>query len=153
MTPPGWPVRRRARYFNGMVPVRRALRRGMTIVEVVFAILILSGVTLAMVSFGQSFSRASGTARWFALASDLAASRLEVIRAEPNYSALAGYAGTETSATTTARPSMVHAPGFTRVTAVQRDSTSGHDFVRVTVTVSAPQLTTAVTKSMTVAAP
>ena len=125
----------------------------MTIVEVVFAILILSGVTLAMVSFGQSFSRASGTARWFALASDLAASRLEVMRAEPNYGALAGYAGTETSATTTALPSMVHAPGFTRVTAVRRDSTSGHDFVRVTVTVSAPQLTTPVTKSMTVAAP
>jgi len=125
----------------------------MTIIEVVFAILILSGVTLAMATFGQSFTRASNSAGWFALASDLASGRLEAIRTEPNYSALSSYAGTETASTTTAVPTMAHAPGFTRVTAVQRDSTSGHDWTRVTVTVSASQLAAPVTKSMTVAKP
>ena len=148
-----WPARGCGPYLPGMCSARPAARPGMTIIEVVFAILILSGVTLAMASFGQSFSRASNSAGWFALASDLATGRLEAIRAEPSYSALATYAGTETSATTTALPAMTHAPGFTRVTAVQRDSTSGHDWTRVTVTVSATQLATPVTKSMTVAKP
>lgn len=148
-----WPAARRGRYLPAVSPPLFGARPGMTIVEVVFAILILAGVTLAMATFGQAFSRASSSAGWFALASDLASSRLEAIRAEPTYSALAAYAGTETSATTTAVPSMSHAPGFTRVTAVQRDSTSGHDWTRVTVTISAAQLTTVVTKSMTVAKP
>lgn len=125
----------------------------MTIIEVVFAIMILSGVTLAMATFGQSFSRASNSAAWFVLASDLATGRMEAIRAEPDYSALASYAGTETSATTSAVPSMAYAPGFTRVTTVQRDSTSGHDWTRVTVTISSTRLATAVTKSLTVAKP
>ncbi|MEK0430219.1 MAG: hypothetical protein RL139_23 [Gemmatimonadota bacterium] len=125
----------------------------MTIIEVVFAILILSGVTLAMATFGRSFTNASNSAAWFVLASDLATGRLEAIRAESNYSALSGYAGTETSATTTAVPSMAYAPGFTRITTVQRDSTSGHDWTRITVTISSTRLATALTKSLTVAKP
>ena len=78
--------------FNSLsvMPSRvRALRRGMTIIEVMFAIVILSGVMLAMSRFGQAFTRATRNAANLAMASDLAAARIEVIRAHGTYATIA----------------------------------------------------------------
>lgn len=128
-------------------------RRGISIIEVAFAILILSGVILSMARFGQQFLRADGKARWFNLASELATSRLEMLRSVAVYDSLVTFAGTETSATVTALPSMAHAPGFTRVTAVTRDSSGVRDNIRITVTVTTPQLGAPVAKTAVITRP
>ncbi len=123
----------------------------MTLVEVLFAIVLLSGVMLAMARFGQSFIRVSRESAVIAGASDLAYGRLEVVRAHRLYRTLATFAATETSATTAARPSMAEAAGFTRVTTVTRDSTATSDVTRVTVTVTSAVLSQPVAKTAVIA--
>ena len=125
----------------------------MSLIEVVFAIVILLTVLLAMTQFGRQFVKAEGQARWVALASDLATARLELIRAHDDYRTVSRYAGTETSASATAQPTMAHAPGFSRTTAVTRDSTATKDQTRVTVTVFGGGLATPLVKSIILAAP
>jgi len=129
----------------------------MSLIEVLFAIVILLTVLLAMTQFGRQFVKAEGQARWVALASDLAAARLELIRAHDDYRTLSRYAGTETSASAsasaTAQPTMAHAPGFSRTTAVTRDSSAAKDQTRVTVTVFGGGLAAPLVKSMLLAAP
>jgi len=125
----------------------------MSLIEVLFAIVILLTVLLAMTQFGRQFVKAEGQARWVALASDLAAARLELIRAHDDYRTLSRYAGTETSASATAQPTMAHAPGFSRTTAVTRDASAAKDQTRVTVTVFGGGLAAPLVKSMLLAAP
>lgn len=130
-----------------------ARRAGMSLIEVIFAIVILSTVLLAMAQFGRQFVTAEGKARWVGIASDLVTARLELIRAHDSYRTLAIYAGTETATSTTARPSMAHAPGFSRTTEVTRDSTATRDQTRITVTVFGGGLASPLVKSITLAAP
>lgn len=125
----------------------------MSLIEVLFAIVILLTVLLAMSQFGRQFVKAEGKARWVALASDLAAARLELIRAHDDYRTLSRYVGTETAASASAQPSMAHAPGFSRTTAVTRDSSASRDQTRITVTVFGGGMAAPLVKSMTVAAP
>jgi Tfp pilus assembly protein PilV len=125
----------------------------MSLIEVVFAIVILLTVLLAMTQFGRQFVKAEGQARWVVLASDLAVARLELIRAHDDYRTLSQYAGTETSTSATAQPTMAHAPGFSRTTAVTRDSTAAKDQTRVSVTVFGGGLAAPLVKSMILAAP
>lgn len=129
-------------------------RRGMTIIEVMFAIVILSGVMLAMSRFGQAFTRATRNAANLAVASDLATARLEVVRGHPVYRTLVStFDGTsETSADAGANPSMQGHPGFTRTTTVTRTTGATTDHVTVTVTVTAAVLTAPVTKTAVIAA-
>lgn len=129
------------------------VRPGMSLIEVIFAIALLLTVLLAMTQFGNQFVRAEGQARWVALASDLATARLEFIRGHDQYATLSRYAGTVTSTDTTAQPTMAHAPGFSRTTAVTRDSTGTRDQTRITVTVFGGGLATPLVKSITLAAP
>ena len=124
----------------------------MGLIEVVFAIVILLTVLLAMTQFGRQFVKAEGQARWVVLASDLAVARLELIRAHDDYRTLSRYAGTETSTSATAQPTMAHAPGFSRTTAVTRDSSAVKDQTRVTVTVFGGGLAVPLVQSMIVAA-
>lgn len=126
----------------------------MTIIEVMFAIVILSGVMLAMSRFGQAFTRAARDAANLAVASDLAAARLEAVRGHATYSTLVStYHGTtETSATSGANPSMSGYTGYTRTTAAVRTQTDTTDFVTVTVTVTATVLSRPVKKSAAIAA-
>lgn len=129
----------------------------MTLIEVLFAVVILSGVMLALSRFGQAFTRATRDAAALGIASDLATARLEVIRAYPHYDSLSVFAGTE--ADSTAYPSMSGYDGFTRQTTVSaaRQTTSGTrvitEYKTVTVTVTAPTLTSPVSKSLDIAAP
>ena len=79
---------------------RSTARPGMTIIEVLFAIVILSGVMLSLARFGQSFTRASNDAANLAEGSDLAAGRIEAIKEHRVYSTIVStFNGTtETSA-------------------------------------------------------
>lgn len=129
-----------------------ASRRGMTLIEVMFAIVILSGVMLALSRFGSEFARASRDGAYIASASDLAAARIEVIRSHPDYATLIStFNGTtETSATTTARPSMAGFDGFTRETSVVASSDNARDYVTATVTVTSAQLRNPVRQSVVI---
>ncbi|MFN0098130.1 MAG: Tfp pilus assembly protein FimT/FimU [Gemmatimonadaceae bacterium] len=137
-----------------MLPTRRRVRRGMTIIEVMFAIVILSGVMLAMSRFGQSFTRAARNAANLAVASDLATARIEAIRGHTVYATLVSTydAAVETAADTTANPSMTGHAGYTRTTRVVQTSNASIDYTAVTVTVTADVLAQPVTKTAIIAA-
>lgn len=128
----------------------------MTIIEVMFAVVIMSGVMLALSRFGQAFTKATREASTLGIASDLATARLEVIRAFPTYDSLSVFVETETDST--AYPSMAGFEQFTRTTTVAtRSETSGGRTIRayktVTVTVTAATLASPVTKSVDISAP
>lgn len=126
----------------------------MTIIEVLFAIVILSGVMLALSQFGQGFARASRNAANLTLASDLAAARLEAVRSHRRYTTLVSTfnAVTETSATATANPSMQGYDPFTRSTSAVRTFTDTTDFVTVTVSVYSYLLASPVVKTTVITA-
>lgn len=126
----------------------------MTIIEVMFAIVILAGVMLAMSRFGQAFTRAARDSANIAVASDLATARLEAIRGHATYSTLVStFNGTtETAATVGADPPMTGHTGYTRTTAAVRTQTDTTDFVTVTVTISAPVLSRPLKKTTLIAA-
>lgn len=124
----------------------------MTLIEVLFAIVILSGVMLALSRFGTEFSRATKTGAYIATASDLTAARLEVIRSHTDYTTLiATFHGiTETSASATARPSMVGYDDFVRTTKVVASGDAAAQYVTVTVTVSSSLLNRPVQQSLVI---
>lgn len=122
----------------------------MTIIEVLFAIVILSGVMLSLSRFGQKFTRATADSANLTIASDLAAARIEVVKGHATYSTIVStyHNTTETSATPTASPSMSGYPGFTRVTKAVRTQNATQDLVKVTVTVSSSALSTSLSKTV-----
>jgi type II secretory pathway pseudopilin PulG len=126
----------------------------MTIIEVLFAIVILSGVMLSLSRFGQGFARASRNSAYLTIASDLAAGRLEAARAHGAYGTLVSTFNntTETAATPTANPSMAGYAGYTRSTKAVATVTDSTEFVTVTVTVTTPNLSTPVSKTVVIAA-
>lgn len=137
-----------------MARIRLTRRRGMTIIEVMFAVVILSGVMLALSRFGQAFSRANRDAATLMTASDLATARADLVRGFGNYAGLAAaFDGeVETSATVTANPSMAGYDGFTRTTQVLRFASDTADVTSVTVTVTSALLSTPVRKTVVIAA-
>lgn len=126
----------------------------MTLIEVMFALVIMSGVMLSLSRFGQGFARANRTSAFLAIASDLATARLEAVRAHGTYATLVStfHGDTETSADSTANPSMVGYDGYTRTTAVVATVTDSTDFVTVTVTVNSANLTSPMSKTVIIGA-
>lgn len=126
----------------------------MTIIEVLFAIVILSGVMLSLSRFGQSFSRANRDAASLATASDLATARLEAIRQHPTYGTLldAFNGDVEVEGYTWALPSMDGFSGFTRYTNMTRTVSDTTDFTTVTITVTADVLKRPVEKTLVIGA-
>jgi type II secretory pathway pseudopilin PulG len=129
-------------------------RAGMTIIEVLFAIVILSGVMLSLSRFGQAFTRATSNAANLAAASDLAAARIEAIKAHGTYATIVATfdADVETSADASANPLMTGSDGYVRSTRAVRTVNDTTDFVTVTVTVSATMLSAPVAKTVLIAA-
>ena len=75
----------------------RGLRRtGMTLVEVIVAMLLLVGVILVLGGFSAKFAQASSQAHLVVLANELAATRLDAVRQQPNYAAVDTLARTDT---------------------------------------------------------
>lgn len=125
----------------------------MTIIEVMFAIVILSGVMLAMSRFGQAFTRATRDAANLAVASDLATARLQVVMGHPTYSTIVStYNGTTETSAGAANPSMAGYAGYTRTTAATRTQNDSSDYVTVTVTLNAAVLKAPVAKTAVIAA-
>jgi type II secretory pathway pseudopilin PulG len=125
----------------------------MTIIEVMFAIVILSGVMLAMSRFGQAFTRASRNAANLAVASDLATARLQVVMGHATYATIVStFNGTTETSGGASNPSMAGHGGFTRTTRATRTQNDTTDFVTVTVTVNAAVLKAPLSKTAVVAA-
>ncbi len=132
-----------------LVPAPRA-ERGVTLIEVIIAMLILTVVLLGMGSFAVNFTRTVGTSDARTIAVNLASQRLSEIRSAPNYSALeATYIATEAS--------IAGFTGYSRVTQIVRTGgprpTYSNDYKTVTVTVTAPGISLPIKKTVVVAAP
>lgn len=122
-------------------------RRGMTLVEVLVALVLMAGVLLAMGRFSGSLAHTTGTARVTATATQLVADRLEQVKSAPRYTAIESlYVATEGS--------ISGFTGFTRQTFVKRVgglATDSIDYKIVTVQVSNSALANAVRKSTVIA--
>ncbi len=128
----------------------RSLRAGMTLIEVLVAIVILAGVLLSLGRFSGILAHTAGTARITATATQLVADRLETVKGAPRYVAIESLyvlAGQGNEATVSGFP------GYSRQTLVLRVGglpTDTVDYKIVTVTVSHGSLSTPVRKSTVV---
>jgi prepilin-type N-terminal cleavage/methylation domain-containing protein len=119
-------------------------RRGMTLMEVMVALVILTGALLGMGRFITSFSHATTDGALSSTASDLVLDRLEYLKATTPYTNLSSYAGTEAA--------IPGYPNYTRITQVLRTNTASTDYTAITVTVSHPSLAKSVKKTTIISA-
>jgi prepilin-type N-terminal cleavage/methylation domain-containing protein len=123
-------------------------RRGMTLIEVMIALVMLSTVMLGMGAFMAQYGHAVGTSSAKATARELVAERLEYVKGATQYPSIeANYGGVETS--------VPGAPGFTRRTLVMRvGGKPGDQFDHkvITVIVNGPGLDKPVKKTSVIAA-
>jgi prepilin-type N-terminal cleavage/methylation domain-containing protein len=125
-------------------------RAGLTLVEIIIAISILSAAMLGFSRFINVFQRSSNTSSNATLASDLASQRLEEIKGYRVYSNLVSTYNNTTQTFTSGTYK-----GFTRTTAVVRCSgcpTATNDYVTVTVTVTGNGLSAPVKRTTIIAA-
>jgi prepilin-type N-terminal cleavage/methylation domain-containing protein len=128
----------------------RRARCGMTLVEVMIAIVILSGAMLGLAKFGGQFEHTTATASDMGLASDLATARVEQVKAYRIYNSIVA---TYNNITETYAGSPVYS-GFTRVTKATRCAlcpTAANDYITVTVTVSGRSLVAPISKTTIIA--
>ena len=124
--------------------------RGVTLIEVIIAMVILTVVLLAMGSFAVNFTRGVRQSDARTIAVNLADQRLSEIRSSPNYSALeTTYNATEAT--------ISGFTGYARTTQIVRTGgprpTYTNDYKTVTVSVKMPGTTTPLKKTIVVAAP
>lgn len=116
----------------------RSDRSGMTLIECIVAIVLLSMSLLAMTAFMARYANVSGTMARRSEANELVADRLEEVKGAIRYSAIDSlYAKTENSIT--------GHPGLTRQTLVTHTggaAPSLYDYKTVTVIVTGPGLVT-----------
>lgn len=126
--------------------IRRATRgrRGMTLIEVLIALVILATVLVGLAGYLGTFSRDLTKNGFRNVAADIVTSRLEFIKGVTSYAAIDGFA--ESGASVTGRP------GYRRTTQVVRVSSATTDYKRVTVTVTHPGLVGESVKKTTVVA-
>jgi Tfp pilus assembly protein PilV len=129
-------------------PDKRPARAGITMVEVIMAIVILTVCLLSMGVFVGKFAKATRVMNTRNTASELVADRIEEVKGATRYGAVDSvYAGLETSISGN--------PGFTRRTIVQRVGGGApdlDDYKIVTVVVTSPQLVNSSKKTTIIAA-
>lgn len=128
----------------------RSGERGVTLVEVIIAMVILTVVLLGMGSFAVRFTRTVQQSDARTVAVLLASQRISEIRSSPNYSGMEGsFNGTEAT--------IAGFTGYSRTTQIVRTGgprpTNNQDYKTVTVSVVAPGITAPIRKTVIVAAP
>jgi prepilin-type N-terminal cleavage/methylation domain-containing protein len=130
-------------------------RAGMTLIEVILAVVIMSGAMLGLANFGRKFQHQTSDFTNQTLASDLATQRLEEIKGYRVYSTLvATFNGANESFATDSTYR-----GFTRTTAAVRTqvaagatpSPPGNDYITVTVTVTGNSMPVSIKKTTVIA--
>lgn len=123
-------------------------RQGMTLVEVMIALVMLTTVMLGMGAFMAQYGHAVGTSSAKASARELVAERIEYVKGATQYPSIeATYGGVETS--------IPGYPGFTRRTLVMRvggQPGDRFDHKVITVIVDGPGLDKPVKKTSVIAA-
>ncbi len=130
--------------------INTRISRGMTLIEVMIAIVIMSGAMIGLAKFGGQFEHTTATASDMSLASDLAVARVEQIKAFRVYTSLVA---TYNNITETYASDPVY-KGFTRVTKVTHCAgcpTATNDYTTVTVTVSGRSLVAPISKTTIIA--
>jgi prepilin-type N-terminal cleavage/methylation domain-containing protein len=131
-------------------PLPAPRRRGVTLIEIMISVVILSVVLLGMARYMVGFSKTVRLSEARTIAVALASSRISEIRASPNYS------GLETTYATT-EATITGFTGYSRSTTITHTGgprpTYTDDYKTVTVTVNGPGLTTPIKKTIIVAAP
>ncbi len=130
------------------VLVRGLHAKGMTLVEVIVAMMLLVGVVLVLGGFSAKFAQASNQAHLVVLANEMAATRLDAVRQQPNYIAVDTLAHLNDSVKADA--SWYHVD--TRVVRIGGAITDSVDYKMVTVSVTHPAMRKTVTKTTAVAA-
>jgi prepilin-type N-terminal cleavage/methylation domain-containing protein len=127
----------------------RAARRGMTLIEVMIAIVIMSGAMLGLANFGRKFQHTATTTALTSLASDLATLRIEQVKAWRVYSTLVANFNGVTEVFT----DPIYG-GFTRKTVATRCTgcpTASNDYITVSVTVSGNNVLPVIEKTTIIA--
>jgi prepilin-type N-terminal cleavage/methylation domain-containing protein len=127
-----------------MVPRRRS---GMTLVEVIVSMMIMTGVLLALGRFTYQFSQSASQAHMVILANELAVNRLDEVRQQANYSTVLTMKG-KRNVTADGR-------AFTESTYVKQTGGAAGDltdFITVTVVIQNPLLKKRIAKTTAVAA-
>lgn len=119
-------------------------RRGFSLIEVIMAIVLLSGVLLGFAAFSQRMAHGNSLATTRSTESDLAVDRLETVRAATDYPSIDAFGVLETS--------IAGFPGYTRRTYVTRTVNSAADHKTITVVVSRPTIRDSVVKTTVIAA-
>jgi Tfp pilus assembly protein PilV len=122
-------------------------RSGMSLVEVIVAMMLLVGVVLVLGGFSAQFVRATAQAHLVVLANELAASRLDAVRQQPTYAALDSLAKTDT-----VKADFSQYAVKTQLLRVGGKATDSVDYKLVTVTVTHPAMKKTVAKTTAVAA-
>lgn len=130
------------------VLIRGLSRAGMSLVEVIVAMMLLVGVVLVLGGFSAKFAQATAQAHLVIIANELASTRLDAVRQQPTYAAIDSLAGTDLGvkadfSTYTVRTQMVQMGGNVADTI---------DYKLVTVTVTHPAMRKVVAKTTAVAA-
>lgn len=122
-------------------------RAGMSLVEVIVAMMLLVGVVLVLGGFSAQFARATSQAHLVITANELAATRLDAVRQQPNYVAIDSLVRTDT-----VKADFSSYAVRTQVQRVGGAPTDTIDFKLATVTVTHPGMKKIVTKTTAVAA-
>lgn len=120
----------------------------MTLVEVIVAMMLLVGVILVLGSFSAKFAQAANQAHLMVLANELAATRLDAVRQQPNYVAIDTLVQTDT--VTLDFSSYIVKTQMRRIGGAAVTDTV--DYKLVTVTVRHPAMRDTVSKTTAVAA-
>lgn len=125
--------------------IRFAPRRGLTLIEVLISVVLLTGVLLGMGTYVARFVRGTADSANISTASDLVTDRLEQIKGFRTYATLeATFVATEAS--------ISGYPGFQRETRITRTNNATRDYKTVTVIVTSSILPQPVQKSTVIAA-
>ena len=122
-------------------------RSGMSLVEVIVAMMLLVGVVLVLGGFSAQFARATAQTHLVVLANELAASRLDAVRQQPTYTALDSLVRTDT-----VKADFSQYAVRTQLLRVGGGVTDSVDYKLVTVTVTHPAMKSTVKKTTAVAA-
>lgn len=122
-------------------------RSGMSLVEVIVAMMLLVGVVLVLGGFSAQFARATAQAHLVVLANELAAARLDAVRQQPSYAALDSLAKTDT-----VKADFSQYAVRTQLLRIGGGVTDSVDYKLVTVTVTHPAMKQTVRKTTAVAA-
>lgn len=123
---------------------RAPSRRGMTLIEVMIALSIVTSAMLGLGAFLPNFMHTSAQGTLLSAASDLAVDRIETIKSWPTYSSLeTTYNATENS--------FANCRGCTRTTLIVHTTSATTDYKVATVTVAGPNIVTPVTKTTAIA--